>query len=139
MAGDLRRSLKERVNVNIQEKSSKYLSPGTSLNLPDGPPKQQTHCKPREIFELSSSSQEESCDNISVSCHPASSVEMRVKLSLLIFLLLLLVYHVYSLIKIKTGSFEAETCDIDNHSNYFIFDSQWSPNKPRHNDQHNLT
>ena len=134
MAGDLCRSLKERVNVNIQEKNSKYLSPGTSLNLPDDPPKQQS---PSEIFELSSSSKEEPCDNISVSCHPVSSVEMTVKLSLLIFLLLLLVYHIYNLI--KTGSFEPETCDIDNHSNYFIFDSQWSSNKPRHNEQHPLT
>ena len=106
------------------------LSSGTSLNLQDDPPKKQTQCQPSEIFELSSSTNEESCDKISVSCHPVSSVEMTLKLSLLIFLLLLLVYHIYNLI--KTGSFEPETCDIDNHSNYFIFDSQWSTNKPRH-------
>ena len=134
MGGDQRRSLKERVNVNIQEKSSEYLSPGTSLNLPDGPPKQQTHCNPSDIFELSSSSQEESCDNISVSCHP---VEMTLKLSLLIFLLLTLVYHIYNLI--QTGSLEPGTCDNDNQSNYLIFGSQWSTNKPRHNEQHHLT
>ena len=130
MAIDRCRSFKERVNINIQEKNSKYVSPDTSLNLKDVPPKQQTPCNPSEIFELSSSTKEESCDNISVSCHPVSSVEMTLKLSFLISLLLLFVYHIYNLI--KTGSFEPETCDIDNHSNYFIFDSQWSTNKPRH-------
>ena len=125
------RSFKERVNVNIQEKSSKYLSSDTSLNFTDAPAKQQTPCNPSEIFELSSRTKKESCDNISVSCHPVSSVEMTLKLSFLISLILLLVYHIYNLI--KTGSFEPETCDVDNHSNnYFIFDSQLSTNKPRH-------
>ena len=106
------------------------LSPGTSLNLQDVPPKKQTPCSSSEIFELSSSTKEESCDKISVSCHPVSSVEMMLKLSLLIFLFLLLVYHIYNLI--QTGSFEPETCDIDNHSNYLKLFGV-------HNEQHHLT
>merc|ERR1712062_4440 len=82
-----------------------------------------------KIFELSSNTKEESCDKIPVSFHSVSYVEMTLKLLLLIFLFLLLVYHIYNLI--KTGSFEPETCHSDNHSNYLIFGS--------HNEQHHLT
>ena len=110
----------------------------SSQDVPPSPSeKQQNQCNSSEIFELSSSSKVETCDVISVPSHPVSTVEMTLKILLLLFLLLCLVYHISNLM--KSGSFEAETCDIDNQSNYLIFGSQWSTNKPRHNEQHHPT
>ena len=67
-----------------------------------------------------------SCQNRSENCEFCSSskegmkpssprLETALKVSLFLFLILLMVYHISNLI--KTEIFELETCDIDNQSN----------------------